>query len=130
MTFKHSNWSGQYSAINVHNKMQSSLQRKLEILGEEFTAQKHGRFLFLEEDPDFFPRLNSRIFGYYLTVQDNLFLLQEEGALEKEPIPRFKSAYAEDAKYRHRFKETSAGEMQWSTIPIQDPVPFTVDYIL
>lgn len=128
--FKPNNWTGQYSALNVHTKMKSSVKRKLGIVGEEFDAEKHGKFLHQNEDPDYFVKLYQQVCSYKLTLEENLFILSaEKTPVQFQPL-RLKSAYSEDTLALGWGKEGHAGEMEWSTLTVQEGHPLTVDYIL
>jgi hypothetical protein len=131
--FKCNNWTGQYSAGNVHTKMQSSIHRKLSLLSENFNHEKHGRFLYKEEQPDFVDSLLHLVDSLDLVLEENYFIFKDVSHPVKFKPLHLRSAYADDYHARTHapyYTSSSAGEMVFSTIPAQDPYPFTVDYVL
>ena len=131
--FKCSNWTGQYAAGNIHTKLQSSIHRKLSLLSEAFDHQKHGRYLYPEEEPDFVHSIFNLVNSLDLVLEENYFLYKHTPHPIKFQPFSLRSAYAEDYHARYHssyYMPTSAGEILFSTIPPQDPYPFTVDYVL
>ena len=113
--------------------MQSNMSRKLSLLSEYFNSNKHGKFLHTEENPDFLDSVLKLVGSLNLVLDDDSFRYHKNNKpIIVKPIS-LKSCYAEDYHSRNSsnmYSGSSAGEMIFSTIPAQDPYPFTVDYIL
>ncbi len=124
-----SNWTGQHSVDSVFNKMKTGLKRKLELIGEVFQPNKHGRYLRWQEDSEYFENLVFKFESLKLTIEGNKILARYTDTIKPFKHLKLKSAYAEDYNRRGGTKWMT-GEMMYSTVPVQQPYPFTVDYIL
>ena len=128
--FSCNNWTGQYSSQNIHTKMKSSLKRKLEMLGERFDSQNHGRFLFPEKNKDGFMQLQTALDKLTINIEGSKIIFRPREKPVEAPVLSMKSAYAEIYNEKYGSQHGQTGEILYSTIPIQDPYPVTVDYIL
>lgn len=128
--FKASAWTGQHAAAGVHLKMESSLKRKVDMIGEEFNANKHSRYLYQEEDLEYFPKLYRQICLYKLTLESGIFHISIDSCPAPYQAVSLRSAYSDAYKSSGRSHRDSAGEIEWSTMTVQESYPFTVDYIL
>jgi len=131
MRFDRRGWSGQLAGFDVFDKLKSSMRRKLEINNRKFDYQKHGEYLFAEKQPEFFPGLYSSLERIALKMGEGRITFEYREKGEKFVPLKMKSAYREDAKKRKYFKpQEETGEILFSTVPIQECYPFTVDYLL
>lgn len=128
--FKCKNWTGQHSAMNVHTKMQSSLKRKMGIIGEEFDANKHGKYFHKNEEEGSFENLYRQICSLNFKLEGNVLVLLPGETPEKFQPLNLKSAYSEDSIGEGWRYQEKAGEIEWSTLTVQERYPYTVDYIL
>lgn len=187
-----SSWSGQYAVKNIYLKLKSHASRKLQLIGEVYDDEKHGRYCFDENRPFFFEYMTKKLMdvqiafdkenkkasfkypeGYVcppipvakeVQVSDlNPFdeenenkqglrpkFQQSADELENrkqklqpsfESLPKMRSAYGEDFIFRHstNYVEVSrhqpdqkvymTGELVFSTMPVQNMYPYTVDFV-
>lgn len=140
--FAHNNWTGQTQVHSIHTKLQSSMLRKLSLLNEHFDVQKHGRYLYPESNPLFFPSLEARLASTILVLNPSTgqieYGVSTPNILSSSPssiqstdnsILSLQSAYGQAHLQGQSPNYSMTGEMLFSTIPVQDPYPFTVDYI-
>lgn len=128
------NWTGQYSGLNIHAEyIKEKVSVRLEKLCEIFNYERHGKSLHIQEDHSFFDSLANTLSRLSIKLEDDRVLISKDNFAHKlEPL-RLKSAFAEDFALRKaRDPKTAAlvGEMEFSTIPKQDPFPVTTDYVL
>jgi len=122
-------WTGQAAAGHAHYRLQSSQQRKLEILGERFDREKHGKYLHRAESREAFLELQVELDRLELRLEGEKVRVGLCATPTNNAVLYMKSAYGElwDA---HGRGSGQSGEMSYSTIPVQDPYPHTVDYLL
>lgn len=128
------NWTGQYSGLDLHSKLvKESVAYRLAKLCEPFDHKKHGKYLHTQSDAKYFDGLAAALDCLSIQlVDDKVEIVKGKQADKLEPL-KLKSAYAEDYALRKGKDTTLAalvGEMQYSTIPKQDPFPVTTDYVL
>ena len=187
-----SSWSGQYSVKNIHQKLKSHPSRKLQLIGEVYDDQKHGKYCFEENRPNYFEYMAKKLADIQISMdaENNKISFKypegyqcptapvpkeqpvpeinpfDEDGLERKPIrpklnvspqeidqrsqavqhifsalPCVRSAYGEDFIFRHstNYVEVSrhnpnekvymTGEMAFSTMPVQNMYPYTVDFL-
>ena len=187
-----SSWSGQYSVKNIHLKLKSHPSRKLQLIGEVYDDEKHGRYCFEENRPLFFEYMAKKLSDVQITFDkenkkatfkypegyqcpttpiakempvSDLNPFDEDGENKKalrpkldqtreeleerkakmqagfKNYPKLQSAYGEDFIFRHSTnyvevnkynpgeKVYMTGEMAFSTMPVQNMYPYTVDFV-
>lgn len=124
------NWTGQAAAQHAYSRLQSSQQRKLEILGERFDRERHGKYLYRAESSKSFLALQEELDKVAVRVEGEKVLLSVDPVPSNNAVLYMKSAYGEMFNQVRGSSHGQTGEMSYSTIPIQDPYPHTVDYIL
>ena len=100
------------------------------MIGEEFNAEKHSRYLYPEEDLEYFPKLYRQICSYKLKLESGIFHISIDSCPALYQALSLRSAYSDANKSSGRSHRDSAGEIEWSTMTVQESYPFTVDYIL
>ena len=102
-------------------------------LCEPFDYKKHGKYLHTQEDQKYFDTLADALNMLSIKLEGNqVNIFKGDVANKLEPL-KLKSAYAEDYALRKGDNTDTAalvGEMEYSTIPKQDPYPVTTDYVL
>lgn len=128
------NWSGQTSGLKLHDEFKDkSVDQRLKLLGESFDCEKHGKHLKDQQDHQFLDKLYESL--HYISVElapGKVKIVKGDQLRKAEPM-KLKSAFAEDFALRNKENtKVSAmlGEMEFSTIPKQNPHPVTTDYVL
>jgi len=134
--YKEDSWAGQYSGINVHTKLKTPIQDRLQRLAFKFCPDLQGKYLNPQSNGRYFDKLYEKLARLGLKIEgEKILIVPSDKATPLKPT-KLKSAYAEDYFQRLLSEEdvkaaaSLHGEMTFSTVPIQDPYPVTVDFLL
>lgn len=135
--YQQNSWTGQNSSIDIYTKWgDKSPADRLDRLAYKFNAETQSQYFNRQRNDTFFDKLFDKLAMLSLhIVGDKILIVPSKEAQPLVPS-KLMSAYAVDFGQRLKDPESIEraknlhGEMSFSTIPIQDPYPVCVDFVL
>lgn len=135
--YQANSWTGQAASIDIYTKWkEKTTAERIERLAYKFDAETQGEYLKAQGNETYFDSLFERLAKTSLRLEGNKLLIVPSKEAKPLVPSKLKSAYAEDFAQRLKDPESIEkarnlhGEMSFSTIPIQDPYPVCVDFVL